>query len=151
MVVAGLMTGNKEQEFILPDSTKNYLGIFWEVMDDVLNAILFMLIGLELVVISFQFRYFIVGLIAAIMLVFARYISLWIPAYIFRFKHTLEDDELKIMTWGGLRGGLSIALVLLLPNEPYKSVFVTITFIIVLFSILIQGLTIERLVKKLEN
>ena len=151
MVVAGLVTGNKGRREAMSDVTRDYLEKFWEVTDEILNALLFMLIGLELVVVSFQFSYILVGLAASILLVIARYFSLWIPAVVFRFKKELENKTLEIMTWGGLRGGISIALALSLPPEDYKSVFVAVTFIIVLFSILIQGFTIGRVIKYFKN
>jgi CPA1 family monovalent cation:H+ antiporter len=128
-------------------TTRDYFGKFWEVTDDILNAILFLLIGLELVVVSFQINYILIGLITAVLLIVARYISLWIPAILFRFKKELEKKTLEIMTWGGLRGGISIALALSLQDETYKNIFVSITFIIVLFSILVQGFSTERFIK----
>jgi monovalent cation:H+ antiporter, CPA1 family len=149
MVVAGLVTGNKGRREAMSDTTRDYLEKFWEVTDEVLNAILFMLIGLELVIVSFEFNYILIGLITAFLIVAARYISLWIPAFLFRFKNGLEKHTLVLMTWGGLRGGISIALALSLPNEPYKSIFVPVTFIIVLFSVLVQGFSMGRLIKML--
>jgi len=77
----------------------------------------------------------------------ARYLSLWLPSHIFRFKSKMENKTIEIMTWGGLRGGLSIAMALLLPQNDYKNMFIGITFTIVLFSILVQGFTIERFIK----
>jgi len=149
MVVAGLFTGNKSCYEAMSHTTRDYLGKFWEVTDEVLNALLFMLIGLQLVVVPFRPLYILIGLIAAGVLLIARFISLWIPAHLFRFKLGLENRTLEIMTWVGLRGGISIALALSLPNEAYKDVFVGITFVIVLFSILVQGFTIERFVRLL--
>jgi monovalent cation:H+ antiporter, CPA1 family len=147
MVVAGLITGNKGRREAMSDVTRDYLGKFWEVTDDILNAILFTLIGLELVVVSFQFNYLLIGLIIALLLIIARYISLWIPSHLFGFKKNLEKRTLEIMTWGGLRGGISIALALSLQNAMYKDIFVGITFVIVLFSILVQGFTIGRFIR----
>jgi Na+:H+ antiporter len=121
--------------------------LHWEVTDEVLNALLFMLIGLEMVVVDFRPLYILIGLIATVLLLIVRFISLWIPAHMFRFKKGLENKTLEIMTWGGLRGGISIALALSLPNETHRDIFVGTTFVIVLFSILVQGLTIERFVK----
>ncbi len=151
MVIAGLYTGNKARRLAMSDITRDYLEKFWEVTDEILNGVLFMLIGLELVIVQFKFDYVIIGLIAAVLLVISRYISLWIPAFCFRFKSSLEDKTLQIMTWGGLRGGISIALALSLPNDENKNVFVAITFVIVLFSILIQGMTIGRVIQLLTN
>src|SRR5690606_6641297 len=107
------------------------------------NAILFMLIGLEILIVSFELHFVFIGLIAAILIVAARFMALYIPAFAFGFKKGLGLKTLKIMTWGGLRGGISIALALSLPPSPYKDVIVSVTFVIVLFSILVQGFTIE--------
>jgi CPA1 family monovalent cation:H+ antiporter len=148
MVFAGLITGNKGTEYAMSDTTQDYLLKFWEVLDEILNALLFMLVGLEIIIVNFQFKYIFIGLIIAILLLVIRYISLWIPAKVFRFKSSLEDHTLGIMTWGGLRGGISIALALSLPNQPYKSILVPVTFVIVIFSVLVQGTTIGKLVKK---
>jgi CPA1 family monovalent cation:H+ antiporter len=149
MVVAGLITGNKSLEEAMSDTTRDYTEKFWEITDEILNAILFILIGLQLVIISFQFNLLIIGLIMAILLILVRYISLWLPAFSFFFKKALKDKTLEIMTWGGLRGGISIALALSLPQSMYKEFFVPVTFVIVLFSIIVQGFTMKWFVKKI--
>ncbi|REC79429.1 sodium:proton antiporter [Chryseobacterium elymi] len=149
MVIAGLMTGNRGKELAMSDITRDYLGKFWEVTDEVLNAILFMLIGLEIVIVSFDLSYLTIGVITAFIIIIARFVSLYIPAALFRFKKVFGTKSLFIMTWGGLRGGISIALALSLPQNPYKNILVSITFVIVIFSILIQGITVEKVIKKL--
>lgn len=149
MVVAGLMTGNRGKELAMSDITRDYLGKFWEVTDEVLNAVLFMLIGLEIVIVSFDISYVTIGIITALIIIIARFVSLYIPAVLFRFKKGFGTKSLFIMTWGGLRGGISIALALSLPQNPYKDVLVSITFVIVIFSILVQGITVEKVIKKL--
>lgn len=146
MVVAGLFTGNIGKRVAMSDITMDYLSKFWEVVDSILNAVLFMLIGLEIVVVHFQSAYLWVGLMVALLLVVSRYISLFIPAHLFGIKKTLERGTLVIMTWGGLRGGISIALALSLPDAMHKEIFVPVTFIIVLFSVLVQGLSMGRLI-----
>lgn len=151
MVVAGIMTGNRGKALAMSDVTRDYLGKFWEVTDEILNAILFMLIGLEIVVVAFEAHYLIIGIFAAILLIVARFISLYIPAFAFGFKKQLGTKTLAIMTWGGLRGGISIALALSLPASQYKNIIVSVTFIIVLFSILVQGFTIGKLIKRLNR
>ncbi len=147
MVVAGLFTGNKGRREAMSENTRDYLEKFWEVTDNILNAILFMLIGLEIVIVSFHYSYIYVCLLTALLLILVRYASLWLPAIIFGFRKKLEKGTLVIMAWGGLRGGISIALVLSLTDELQKNIFVPVTFIVVLFSILIQGLSIGRLIK----
>ncbi|PWJ56694.1 CPA1 family monovalent cation:H+ antiporter [Dyadobacter jejuensis] len=152
MVVAGIMTGNRGKRLAMSDITRDYLGKFWEVTDEILNAILFMLIGLEIVVVNFEFGYLIVGIIIALLIVVGRFIALYIPSVLFKFKDSLGGlSTLKIMTWGGLRGGISIALALSIPDNPYKEIIVSVTFVIVLFSILVQGFTIEALIKRLSK
>ncbi len=147
MVVAGLITGNQGKELAMSDTTRDYLLKFWEVINEILNAILFMLIGLEIIFISFQFKYISIGLILAVLLIAIRYVSLWVPSALFRLETTLEDRALRIMTWGGLRGGISAALALSLPNDPYKNILVSVTFVIIIFSVVVQGVSIKRLVR----
>ncbi len=147
MVVAGLFTGNKGRREAMSEITRDYLEKFWEVTDNILNAVLFMLIGLEIVIVSFHYSYMYVCLLTALLLILVRYVSLWLPAIIFCFRKKLEKGTLAIMAWGGLRGGISIALVLSLTDDLQKNIFVPVTFIIVLFSILIQGFSIGRLIK----
>ena len=149
MVAAGIMTGNRGRAHAMSDVTRDYLGKFWEVTDEILNAILFLLIGLEIVAVNFKSGYLVTGLLAALLIVVARFISLFFPALVFRINKTLGIKTLSIMTWGGLRGGISIALALSLPVSPYKDVIVSITFVVVLFSILAQGFTIENVIAKL--
>lgn len=151
MVVAGLMTGNRGKELAMSDITRDYLGKFWEVTDEVLNAILFMLIGLEIVIVSFDTSYLAIGIITALIILIARFVSLYVPAVVFRFKKVFGTKSLFIMTWGGLRGGISIALALSLPQNPYKDILVSITFVVVIFSILVQGITVEKVIKKLTS
>jgi CPA1 family monovalent cation:H+ antiporter len=148
MVVAGLITGNKSRHEAMSDITKDYLGKFWEITDEILNAVLFILIGLQLVIISFRFNFLLIGLIMAILLMVVRFVSLWLPATFFFLKKDMNDKTLEIMTWGGLRGGISIALALSLPESIYKDIFVPVTFVIVLFSIIVQGFSMKWFVKK---
>lgn len=148
MVVSGLVTGNMGRQRAMSDHTRDYLEKFWEVVDEILNAILFMLIGLELMVVSFQVEYLWVGLIVALMLVVVRYFSLWLPDRLFRLKSNTEGGALQIMTWGGLRGGISIALALSLPHSEVKNILVSITFVVVLFSVLVQGFTLGKVIQR---
>lgn len=148
MVVAGLITGNKSEKDAMSDITRDYVKKFWEVLDEILNALLFMLIGLEIIVLSFEWLHLLIGLVAALMLIVVRYIALSIPSLLFLRP---PDEKLnKILTWFGLRGGISVALALSVPNNEYKALLVNLSVIIVLFSILLQGLTIEKVIKKLK-
>jgi len=151
MVAAGVMTGNRAKDLAMSDNTKEYLGKFWEVTDEILNAILFMLIGLEVAVVNFEINFLFVGLIITLLIVVARFFSLYIPSFAFGFKKILGVKTLGIMTWGGLRGGISVALALSLSPSAYKDIIVSVTFVVVLFSILVQSFTIERVIRWLSR
>lgn len=118
-------------------------------IDEILNALLFILIGFEILVIKIN-PYFLVGLFAIGALLVARFISVGIPIALLKFKRGFVKHSIWILTWGGLRGGISVALALSLQNNMYKNFIVSITYIIVLFSIIVQGLTVGKLVKKLK-
>lgn len=151
MVVAGLMIGNHARETAMSEITLDYVTKFWEITDEVLNAVLFVLIGLELVLISFNINYVIVGLLSAMVVLGARYFSLAFPSHLLGFSKTFAPNALPIMTWGGLRGGISIALALSLPLSDEKDLIVAVTYVVVLVSLLVQGLTIERLINYLNR
>jgi CPA1 family monovalent cation:H+ antiporter len=149
MVAAGIITGNAGRKYAMSDTTQNYIDKFWEMIDEILNALLFILIGFEVLVIEIN-PYFLIGLFAIVVVLIARFISVGIPITLLRFKRGFVKHSIWILTWGGLRGGISVALALSLQNSAYKSFIVSITYIIVLFSIIVQGLTIGKLVKKLK-
>lgn len=148
MVVAGLITGNRSRG---EDASgeRDYLLKFWELTDDIMNALLFLLIGLQLLVFSFQARIIWIGLIAIVVVLLSRFISLYLPTRLLLFRRSFEKNMVPVMTWGGLRGGLSVAMALSLPLSMYRNELVSVTYIIVVFSILVQGLTIGRLAKKM--
>jgi CPA1 family monovalent cation:H+ antiporter len=148
MVVAGIITGNKG-EASMSDVTRDYVGKFWELIDEILNAVLFLLIGFEVLILSFHSKIILIGLTAILIVLFARLISVFIPTLFLQFRRSFERNMVPILTWGGLRGGISVALALSLPSNMYRSEFVSITYIVVIFSILVQGLTIGKLAKKL--
>ena len=149
MVVAGLITGNKSMDKGMSESTRDYIGKFWEMIDEVMNAILFMLIGFEMLVIPFNLTLFWLGCIAIVIVLFGRLISVSLPIMVLRYKNSFPKSAIPILTWGGLRGGISVALALSLPKYMYGEMFVSITYIIVLFSIIAQGLTIGKLAGRL--
>lgn len=149
MVVAGIITGNKSRELSMSNVTRDYIDKFWEMIDEVLNAILFLLIGFEMLLIPFSINLFWLGCVSIIIVMLARFISVAIPITILKYKRVFEKNIIPILTWGGLRGGISVALALSLPRSSFGEVFVPITYIIVLFSIIVQGLTIGRFAKKL--
>ena len=149
MVVAGIITGNKVKDEALSHISRDYLGKFWELIDEILNAVLFLLIGLEMLVIKINGTILIIGSISILVVLFARWVSVFFPILLLRYKITFEHNAVAILTWGGLRGGLSVALALSLSPAMHRDEFVLITYIIVIFSILVQGLTIGRVTKKL--
>lgn len=151
MVVAGIITGNKVRDEGMSDITQDYLSKFWELIDEILNAILFLLIGMEMLIIKIHATVFIIGIIIILLVLLARWISVFVPVFFLRYWITFEKNAVAILTWGGLRGGLSVALALSLTSTMHKDEFVLITYIVVVFSILVQGLTIGRLAKKLKN
>ena len=146
MVVAGIFIGNRGRLFAMSEKTREHLDSFWELIDEILNAVLFLLIGLEILVLTVKGNYLIAGLIMIPVVLFARFISVGIPVTFMRRIRDFSPHAVKILTWGGLRGGISVALALSIPNGPEREALLTVTYIIVIFSILVQGLTIERFV-----
>jgi CPA1 family monovalent cation:H+ antiporter len=149
VVAAGLVFGNKVNHAAMSDKAIDYGNKFWELIDDFLNAMLFVLIGLQLVVMPFNMNYLGIGLIAIPILLLARWVSIVLPMAFMKNKELYNLKTAKIITWGGLRGGLSVALALSLPENHYKELIVVVTYVIVIFSIVVQGLTTERLVKSI--
>jgi CPA1 family monovalent cation:H+ antiporter len=135
----------------MSEITLDYVTKFWEMLDEILNAALFVLIGLELMLVSVEPFYLVAGLIATILVLAVRYFSLAIPSYVLGFRKTFEPNTLAIMTWGGLRGGISIALALSLLPTMNKEMLVTVTYVVVLISLAIQGLTVERFIQWLKR
>lgn len=148
MVMAGLIIGNQGKKTAMSKETFEYVDKFWEMVDEIFNAVLFVLIGLEILILSFEWIYLVIGLIAALLVVLIRYVSLFTPSYLLGYKKTFAPNALKIMTWGGLKGGISIALALSLSNEMPRDLIISITYVVVIFSLLVQGLTIGKLVNK---
>lgn len=145
MVAAGLVIGNYGKATRISVTTRDYLDKFWELIDEILNAILFLIIGLELLLIPDITKYWLVGLISIAVVLFARFISIWIPTLIIPFKTKFDRQTITILVWGGLRGGVSVALALSIEKDLNKDLFLAITYFIVIFSILVQGLTVGKL------
>lgn len=148
MVVAGMFIGNRQKMFYMSEKTRGHLMHFWEVVEHAFNAILFLLIGLELIVIQRSPTIWIAALGAIIIVLFARSVSVGLPMQLLRLtaKRSYEPFATTIMIWGGLRGGLAIALALTLPASPAKTVILPMTYATVLFSILVQGLSIKPMI-----
>jgi CPA1 family monovalent cation:H+ antiporter len=149
MVVAGLITGNKSRVEVMSETTRDYLDKFWEMVDEFMNAILFLLIGFEILVLPFNKIYVVLGLCCIPIVLLARYLSVLLPMGFLKYLVAFEKNVLPILTWGGLRGGISVALALSIPVDMQGQLFVVVTYIVVLFSIIVQGLTIGKLAKRL--
>ena len=151
MVAAGLITGNHGKDFGMSAVTEEYIDKFWELIDEIMNAILFVLIGLELLIIQTNQMILLISFILFIISIFARYISVLLPSVAMKKKVEMKQNTLLILTWGGLRGGISFALALSLTPQLNRDIWVTITYVIVCFSILLQGMTIGNLAKRLNT
>ncbi|MDG2432806.1 sodium:proton antiporter, partial [Flavobacterium sp.] len=150
MVAAGLITGNHGKTLGMSDTTAEYVDKFWELIDEILNALLFVLIGLELLIIQTNQKIVFAAILILLITLVTRYISVYIPSIAVRLKERINQKTILILTWGGLRGGISIALALSINPEYNKDIWVTITYVIVCFSILVQGLTIGKFAKKMQ-
>jgi monovalent cation:H+ antiporter, CPA1 family len=143
MVVAGLLIGNHGRSFAMSPTTTEHLDMFWSLVDEILNAVLFVLIGLEVLVLTFSTAYLAAGLLAVIIVLAARWVSVGLPVWILRRWELFEPSMVPILTWGGLRGGISVALALSIPETmPERNAILTITYVVVVFSILVQGLSV---------
>lgn len=150
MVAAGLITGNQGKKLGMSDVTAEYIDKFWELVDEILNAVLFVLIGLELLIIQTNEKILFAAIILLLITLITRYISIYIPSIAVRLKEKITQKTILILTWGGLRGGISIALALSIAPEFSKDIWVTITYVIVCFSILVQGMTIGKFAKRMQ-
>ncbi len=148
IVVAGLMIGNSGRLHAMSDKTREHLDNFWELLDEILNAVLFVLIGLEVLVLTFNQQYLWAGLAMIPIVLLARFIAVGVPVSLMRLRQTFTPRLVRILTWGGLRGGISIALALTLPAGETREAILVITYVIVVFSIIVQGLTIGKLIAK---
>lgn len=146
MVVAGLIIGNKGRTHGMSETTRQHVDMFWELIDEVFNAVLFLLIGLEILIVPLTTANAVLGGIAILAVLGARLLSVGLPITAMRLRQDFDRGTIRLMTWGGLRGGLSIAMALSLPAGEHKSLILTMTYMVVLFSILVQGLTFRRVV-----
>ena len=150
MVAAGLAIGHdRVRSSAMSETTELYVDKFWELIDILLNAVLFVLIGMEMLVLTYVGNYVLAGLLAIPIVLLSRHASLWLPVQVFARKLDFVPHTHTIITWGGLRGGISIALALSLSEEMNRELFLVMTYVVVVFSILVQGLTIERVVRRL--
>ena len=150
IVAAGLLIGNHGRAFAMSETSRKNLDTFWELIDEILNAILFILIGIEVLVLEISLHHFLIGLIIIPLVLLVRLVSVGIPFGLLGQKTPLRSTAIKMLTWGGLRGGIAVALALSIPQGPPRSLIVFITYMVVAFSIIFQGLTIKKMLKRWE-
>lgn len=151
MVTAGLVVGNDTvRKSAMSELTETYVDKFWELVDVLLNNLLFVLIGMEILILSFKGQYLIAGLLVIPVVLLSRYLSLLIPVKALQKRLDFIPKTNLIMTWGGLRGGISIALALSLEPDMHRDLFLVTTYTVVVFSIVVQGLTVGSLVKRIQ-
>lgn len=148
MVVAGVMIGNRGRADAMSDTTRQYVDMFWELLDEILNAVLFVLIGMEVLLIAFPAQMLLAGAVAALLTLLARLLTVGLPVGALGAVFRLGPGSWRVLTWGGLRGGISVALALSLPVGPQRDVILALTYCVVVLSILGQGLTLSRVVRR---
>lgn len=149
VVAAGLFIGNHGRLFAMSEKTRAHLDTFWELIDEILNAVLFVLIGLEVLLLAIRIEYFLAALAIIPLVLLSRYVSVGLPILIMSRFRRFTPGVVQVMTWGGLRGGISVALALSLPFSTERDIILAITYAVVIFSIIIQGLTISRMVDEI--
>ncbi|SFW64648.1 cation:proton antiporter [Chitinophaga sancti] len=147
-VAAGLILGSSSIGAKSNKELQDYLHRFWELIDELLNIILFVMIGLQIVVLPFIGHYWFIGLVAVLFVLIARGVSIAVPSMIMRRSLKTNFNNTAILVWAGLRGGISVALALSLPESPYKKLILSASYIIVVFSVIVQGLTLNRVVNR---
>ena len=150
-VIAGLLLGNHGKRLAMSDKTIEHLDNFWHLIDEILNAILFVLLGFELIVVTLSIDGFILGVVAIVITLFARFIGVGILVNALKQIREFSPHAVKVLTWAGLRGGVSVALALSLPESEYRETILIMTYTVVVFSIVGQGLTLGRLIEKYKS
>jgi len=146
VVITGLLIGNRGAEFSMSDHTRTYLFGFWEMVDEILNSVLFLLIGLELLVLGISPKFGLIMLACIPLVLLARFVAVSVPMRFLGMFKSFTKGAIPVLTWGGVRGGISVALALSLPPVEYKPVILAATYGVVVFSIIVQGLTVKRVV-----
>jgi CPA1 family monovalent cation:H+ antiporter len=148
-VCAGLLIGDVGAKHGMSEQTREYVDAFWKLVDEILNAVLFLMIGFEVFAVAFTMDAVVAGVLAIALALVARLAAVAVPVLILRPFRSFSRGVIPIMTWGGLKGGISVALALSLPDSEWKPLILTATYIIVVFSIIVQGLTVAPLARKL--
>lgn len=151
IVVTGLLVGNHGRHFGMSPLTRRNLDTFWELVDEVLNAVLFVLIGLEFLILPHDIISVLAGFCMIPMVLLARYVSVGSTIRFLRLFREIDTGTIRVLTWAGLRGGISVALALSLPAGPERNTIIAITYVIMTFSILVQGLTLGRVISRIEG
>lgn len=143
-VCAGLLIGDIGAKHGMSEETRNYVDAFWKLVDEILNAVLFLMIGFEVFAVAFEVDFLISGGLAILLALLARLVAVSVPVLLLHPFRNFSSGVIPIMTWGGLKGGISVALALSLPDNEWKPLILTTTYIIVIFSIIVQGLTVTK-------
>jgi CPA1 family monovalent cation:H+ antiporter len=150
-VCAGLLIGDEMTAHAMTQKTRDYVDAFWKLLDEILNAILFLMIGLEVFAIAFSIGAITAGLLAIGLSLLARWCAVIVPIMVLRPFRDFSQGIVPIMTWGGLKGGISVALALSLPESEFKPLILTVTYIVVLFCIIVQGLTVAPMARRVSD
>lgn len=148
VVVAGILIGNRGPVDALSDQTQRFMFGFWTLIDEILNSVLFLLIGLEVLVLRFDWYFTGLAISAVPLALIARFVSVGLPVFALKRVTTFTQGTVRILTWGGLRGGISVALALSMPESDIKTIILAATYAVVVFTIILQGLTLAPLVKR---
>jgi CPA1 family monovalent cation:H+ antiporter len=151
VVVAGILIGNRGPVDAMSDQTQRFLFGFWNLIDEILNSVLFLLIGLEVLVLRFDMSFIGLGLSAVPLTLLARFVSVGLPVLMLGWVTDFTKGTVRVLTWGGLRGGISVALALAPPESDIKTIILAATYAVVVFTIVVQGLTLAPLVKRIIN
>ena len=151
VVIMGLVIGNHAATQAMSEKTREHLFNFWHLLDELLNLVLFGLIGLQVIALSFRFEFFVLGVLAIPVVLLARALSVYVPLTALRGFREMSPHTVKIMTWGGLRGGISIALALSLPEFEGRNVLICVTYIVTLWSLLVQATTLGPFIRRLNG
>ncbi|SHF19227.1 sodium/proton antiporter, CPA1 family [Litoreibacter ascidiaceicola] len=148
-VCAGLLIGDVGAKYGMSEITRRYVDGFWKLIDEILNAVLFLLIGVEVFAVAFSMNGMVAGVLSIGLALFARLVAVSVPILLLRPFREFSKGVIPIMTWGGLKGGISVALALSLPDNEWKPIILTATYVVVIFSIIVQGLTVAPLATRL--